>query len=69
MSLKIHFLEYHLDYFTENLDEVSDETAKDFSKILWLWKSVTRQVDLNYVRRQLLDCERDVPEANYRRMS
>ena len=34
MSLKIHFLEYHLDYFTENLGEVSDETAKDFSTIL-----------------------------------
>jgi len=41
-SLKIHFLESHLDFFTENLGEVSDEQEKDFTKTLWLWKSGTK---------------------------
>ena len=42
MSLKIHFLESHLDFFPENLGEVSDEQVKDFTKTLWLWKSGTK---------------------------
>ena len=30
MSLKIHFLESHLDFFPENLDKVSDEHCERF---------------------------------------
>ena len=30
MSLKIHFLDSHLDFFTENLGEVSDEHGERF---------------------------------------
>jgi len=30
MSMKIHFLESHLDFFPENLGEVSDEHVKRF---------------------------------------
>ena len=30
MSLKIHFLESHLDFFPENLGEVSDEHGEKF---------------------------------------
>jgi len=30
MSLKIHFLESHLDFFPENLGEVSDEHCERF---------------------------------------
>ena len=37
MSLNIH-----LNFFPENLGEVSDEQVKDFTKILWLWKSGTK---------------------------
>ena len=33
MSLKIHFLDSHLDFFRENLSKVSDE-HKDFTKTL-----------------------------------
>ena len=69
IRLKIHFLESHLDFFPENLGEVSEETAKDFTEILWLWKSCTMQVDLKNVSRLLLDSERDIPDATYRRMS
>jgi len=37
--LKTHFLESHLDFFPENLGEVSDEQVKDFTKTFWLWKT------------------------------
>jgi len=30
MSMKIHFLESHLDFFLENLGEVSDEHGERF---------------------------------------
>jgi ribosomal protein S18 acetylase RimI-like enzyme len=30
MRLKIHFMESHLDFFPENLDEVSDEHDESF---------------------------------------
>jgi hypothetical protein len=47
MSLKIHFLESHLDFFPENLGEVSDEHGERFhqdrfSIAIWLWKSDTK---------------------------
>ena len=42
MSLKIHFLESHLDFFPDNLGEVSDEQVKDFIRKFWLWKSGTK---------------------------
>jgi len=41
MSLKIHFLEPHLDFFPENPGEVSDEQGGDFTKTFWLWKNGT----------------------------
>jgi len=44
MSLKIHFLESHLDFFTENLGD---------------GKAVPRQVDLKYFGRLLLDTEQE----------
>jgi len=34
MSLKIHFLESHLDFFPENLCEVGDEHGENFTKTL-----------------------------------
>ena len=57
MSLKIHFLESHLDFFPENLGEVSDEQGIDFTKTSCLWKAVPRQADLKYVGILLLDTE------------
>ena len=42
MSLKIHFLESHLDFFPENLGKVSDEHGENFTKTFWLWKSGTK---------------------------
>jgi len=50
MSLKIHFLESHLDFFPENLDEVSDEHGERFHQdIMAMEKAVPRQMVLKYV--------------------
>ena len=56
-SLKIHFLESHLDIFPENLGEVSDEHSERFHQDIMTGKAVPRQVDLKYVVRLLLDTE------------
>ena len=43
MSLKIHFLESHLDFFFHNISTKSvTNTVEDFTKIFWLWKSGTK---------------------------
>jgi hypothetical protein len=52
MSLIIHFLEPHLDFFPENRCKVSDEPSH-----YGYGKAVPRQVDLEYVGRLLLDTE------------
>ena len=54
ISLKIHLLESHLDFFPENLGEVSDEHCE---RHFGYGKAVPRQVDLKYVGRLLLDDE------------
>jgi DNA-binding ferritin-like protein len=33
MSLKVHFLHSHLDFFPENLGEVSDEQGERFQQV------------------------------------
>jgi hypothetical protein len=33
ISLKVHFLDCHLDFFQENLVAVSDDTESDFTRI------------------------------------
>ena len=42
MSLKIHFLESHLNFLPENLGEVNDKHGERFHQTLWLWKSGTK---------------------------
>ena len=42
MSLKIHFLESHLDFFSQKISAKSvTNMRKDFTKTFWLWKSGT----------------------------
>jgi hypothetical protein len=50
-------LEYHLDFFRENLCEVSDEHGERFHQYILDGKAVPRQADLKYVGRLLLDNE------------
>ena len=58
MSLKIHFLEYHVNFFSQKSSAKSvTNTVKDFIKTFWLWKAVPRQVELKSVGRLLLDTE------------
>jgi len=58
MSLKIHFLESQLDFFPQNLGEVSDEHSEIFHQdIMAMERVIRRQVDLKYVGRLLLDTE------------
>ena len=43
MSLKIHFLESHLDFFPQKISVKSvTNTVKDFTETFWLWKSSTK---------------------------
>jgi len=42
MSLKIHFLESHLEFFEKISVKSVTNTVKDFTKIFWLWKSGTK---------------------------
>ena len=58
MSLKIHFLDSHLNFFPENLWRSQWRTQWKISP--WYYgcgKAVPRQVDLKYVGRILLDTE------------
>jgi len=42
ISLKMHFLDSHLDFFPENLGAVSNYTESDFTRIFPPWKSSTK---------------------------
>ena len=44
MSLKMHFLHLHLEFFPKNLGAVSDEQVSDFTKISSNGKKVSRSL-------------------------
>jgi len=70
MTLKIHILESILDFFPENLVEVSDEHSESFHQDIL---AVEKRYQGKWISSMLADyCwtpKRDVPEANYRRKS
>jgi len=56
MSLKVSFLDSHLDFHPENLEAVGDEHGELFhQEISQHWKSVPRQVEFQYAGWPLLD--------------
>ena len=70
MSLKIHFLESHLNFFPENLGEVSDEHSERFHQvILATEKRYQDKWTSSMVADYCQTLKRAVPEANYRRTS
>ena len=70
MSLKIHFLESHLEFFPENLGEVSDEHGERFHQdILAMEKRYQGKWTSSMLADYCWALKRDVPEANYRRKS
>jgi len=70
MSLKIHFLESHLDFFPENLGEVSDKHGERFHQDImttekWYQGKWTSSMLVDYC----WTLKRDVPDATYWRKS
>ena len=70
MSLKITFLESHLNFFPENLGEVSDENGERFLQDI---VATEKRYQGKWTSRVLADycwtMKRDVLEANYWRKS
>ena len=66
MTLKIHFLESHLDFFAENLGEVSDEQGERFHQNIIATK---KRCQGKWTSSMLADycwtLKRNVPAANY----
>ena len=70
MSLKIHLLDSHLDFFPDNLGNVSDEHGERFHQDISLmesryqgWWSATMLADYSWMLR------RNVPDVKHRRRS
>ncbi|UYV72732.1 hypothetical protein LAZ67_10000444 [Cordylochernes scorpioides] len=70
MSLKIHFLHSHLDFFPDNLGAVSDEHGERFHQAI---SSMEKRYKGKWSPAMLADdcwaLKRDLPQAKYRRKS
>lgn len=70
MSLKLHFLYSHLDYFPENLGDVSEEQGERFHQDL---KEMERRYQGRWTKTMLADycwnLKRDEPDALHKRQS
>jgi hypothetical protein len=70
MSLKMHFLDFHLDFFPENLGAVSDEHGERFHQDI---SAMEKRYQGQWSARMLADycwmLKRDVPDAKHRRKS
>ncbi|UYV66786.1 hypothetical protein LAZ67_4002856 [Cordylochernes scorpioides] len=70
MSLKIHFLHSHLDFFPDNLGAVSDEHGERFHQAI---SSMEKRYQGKWSPAMLADdcwaLKRDLPQATYRRKS
>ena len=70
MSLKIHFLDSHLDFFTENLGEISDEHGERFHQVIMdKEKRYQGKWTSSMLAEYCWTLKRDVPEAKNRRKS
>ena len=68
MSLKIHFLDSHLDFFPDNLCAVSDEHRERFHQdISALEKRYQGQRSARMLADYCWTMKRDVPDAKHRR--
>ena len=70
MSLKIHFLHSHLDFFTKNCGAVSDESEEHFHQDI---SSMEKRYEGKWNCAMLADCcwtlARDVPTVEYKRQA
>jgi hypothetical protein len=69
-NMNIHFLESHLDFFPENLGEVSDEHSERFhQEILAMEKLYHSKWTSSMLADYCWTVKMDVPDAKYRRKS
>jgi len=70
MSLKIHFLESHLDFFPENLSKVSDEHSEGFHQdIMVMEKRYQGKWTPSMLADYCWTLKKDARDAKYRRKS
>ena len=70
MSLKIHFLHSHLDFFPENLGSVSDEHGERFhQQICAMEKRYQGKSSIGMLADYCWTLKRDIPNAKYSRQS
>jgi hypothetical protein len=70
MSLKVHFLDSHLDFFPENLGAISDEHGERFCKdISNMEKWYQGKWSLSMMADYCWTLKRDVPQVTYSRKS
>ena len=70
MSLKIHFLESHVDFFPENLGKFSDENGERFHQdIMFTEKRNQGKQTSSRLADYCWKLKRDVPDVKYRRKS
>jgi hypothetical protein len=70
MSLKVHFLNAHLDYFPENLGAVSEEQGERFHQdIKEMQTRYQGRWNVNMMRDYCWLLHRDDPQAKYKRKS
>ena len=70
MSLKVHFLDSHLDFFPDNLGAVSDEHGERFHQdISALEKMYQGQRSARMLADYCWTMKMDVPDAKHRRQS
>lgn len=70
MSLKIHFLDSHLDFFHDNLGAVSDEHGERFhQEILYIETRFKGKSEVNLLAEYIWNKHRDIPDAKYKRQS
>jgi hypothetical protein len=68
MSLKVHFLDSHSDFFPENLGAVSDEHGERFHQdISNMVKQYQGKWSLSMLAHYCWTLKRDVPQATYSR--
>jgi hypothetical protein len=70
MSLKVHFLGSHLDFFPENLGAVSDERREIFHQDIYnMEKRYQGKWSLSMLSDYCWTLKRDVPQGTYSRKS
>jgi hypothetical protein len=69
MSLKVHFLDSHLDFFPENLGVFSDEHGERFHQDISNMEKRYQYVEPQYVADYCWTLKRDVPQVTYSRKS